>query len=694
MSAPPLTELLDEGLHLCQSGAFPEAETLYRGLTDAYPDAADGWNMLALLLYQRGALADAQNAAARATGLRPGIAPYWLTAGNIAMAQQKHDEAQAAFRRAVRIEPSFAVAHYRLGLSYHRQLAHAGAAEAYKQALRYAPEVAEIHAQLAEAYVALDRWEQAMQEYEAAFRRDPGGEIDRRGGFECLQRLQFDALPDFWYAEILRFFQRCDIDRKPYTTLALKVLGTKACFRDALASEAPALATLHEVDADPLFRALLCDLLIPDPRFERLLTRLRARLLLDAEVRAKLSLDFLGALALQCFINEYVYSGTPAERAAADGLAAEVETRLACESALDEAALRAIAVVGAYRPLHAFAHAEHLLSSSSGSRPIDELLRRSVRDMLVEQRLRAEIPAIAEITAGVSQAVPSAHEERPYPRWFFLDREPPYTMAEWLARELPAQPRIENERPLRVLVAGCGTGKDAIWFAANIAHADVLGVDSSRASLAHAQRMATELGVSNVRFRHGDILALDRLAERFDLVVSTGVLAHMRDPQSGLRALTRLVRPGGLMKIALYSATAHARVHAGRELIARKGWQPVEADIRTLRQTVFEAEAGSALKELELSDDFYAMSTCRDLLFHVGQQPFRVPQIEGLCRDHGLEFLGFAELPREIFGRYRRMFPDDERMNDLAGWHAYEQAHPSTFGRMYLLWMRGCAAPS
>ena len=139
------------------AGALRDAETLYRQVTAAYPDAADGWNMLALLLCQRGALHEAAQASRRATALRATIAPYWLTAGNIAMARQQHEEAQAAFRRATRLDPTFAVAHYRLGLSHHRQLAYAAAADCYRRALRYAPDVAEIHAQLAEAYGACSR---------------------------------------------------------------------------------------------------------------------------------------------------------------------------------------------------------------------------------------------------------------------------------------------------------------------------------------------------------------------------------------------------------------------------------------------------------------------------------------------------------------------------------------------------------
>lgn len=684
MSDPRLAAALDQALQLCQSGALQDAEALYRQVTAAYPDAADGWNMLALLLCQRGALDEAAQASRRATALRATIAPYWLTAGNIAMARQQHEEAQAAFRRATRLDPTFAVAHYRLGLSHHRQLAYAAAADCYRQALRHAPDVAEIHAQLAEAYVALDKWVEAMHAYGDAFRRDPDGALDRRSGLECLQRMKFDVLPELWHAEILRFFGRRDLDRKPYVSLALKALETRPYFRAALdAAPEAALAArdVREIEHDGLFLTLLRDCLIPEPRFERLLTRLRARLLSDAAARAAAPAEFLAALSLQCFLNEFACFQTDVEQAQADALQADAAARLASAAALDDATLRAVAVLGMYRPLHRVPDASRLTPYAGG--PYAELWGRAIHDVLAEARLRPAIPAIADTAEALE-----ADEAAPYPRWFFLDREPPFPLSEWLARELPAQPPAAAASPVQVLVAGCGTGKDAAWIAANLADSQVLGVDPSRANLAHAQRMAGELGVANVSFRCGDIRALDAVGERFDVVVAAGALHRMRDPYVGLAALRRLARPGALLKIGLYSSTGRSRINAARALVGSRYARTHAEDIRALRRRVLDAPADSALKELAVFEGFYATGTCGDLLLPGEAHEFDVPQIEALCRDHRLEFLGFAELPREVLGRYRRMFPQDAHMDDLDHWHAFEQAHPATFSNAYLFWAR------
>ena len=64
--------------------------------------------------------------------------------------------------------------------------------------MRDAPDQAEIHYQLAETLVCEARPEEAMHAYEAAYMRDRDGMLDRRGGIDCMEQLQFNAVPAFW----------------------------------------------------------------------------------------------------------------------------------------------------------------------------------------------------------------------------------------------------------------------------------------------------------------------------------------------------------------------------------------------------------------------------------------------------------------------------------------------------------------
>ena len=74
--------------------------------------------------------------------------------------------------------------------------------------------------------------------------------------------------------------------------------------------------------------------------------------------------------------------------------------------------------------------------------------------------------------------------------------------------------------------------------------------DLSLASLTYAQRKTNELGICNLQYLQADILSLNQLNKKFDIIESTGVLHHMKEPIVGWRVLKELLNSGGLMKMA------------------------------------------------------------------------------------------------------------------------------------------------
>lgn len=691
MSSSEVRLRLDEALALYRSGALADAQRAYAEISAQHPDAPDAWNMLAVVLYQQGELDEAAAAAERATTLRPAIAPYWVMRGNIALARKDRRLAQSSFRRATELAPDFAEAHYRLGIALHADHRYGDAIAAYRAAARVAPDVPEIHWRLAEALLAKGQINAAMRAYQDAYSRDPDGALDRRTAFDWLGRLHFDSLPAVWHAEIERFFTQPRGDVKPYVGAGLKALKTKPAFRAVLErSDSGAGFALDDALAaaldDRLLHALLRECLMADPQFERAFTRLREHLLLDDDARARVSLDFLCALALQSFNNEYVWQQSSRESDSVSRVREQLESRLASDGCASEETIRLLLVLACYRRLDAVQGIDAVIAATQDAPGLQQLLLRTVIEPRVERELRDRIASIAETRDETSREVRGMYEEHPYPRWFRLDRDPPYSLSEWLERELPALPRIAAAASPRVLIAGCGTGKDAIWIASNIGNARVLAVDLSLSSLSYARRMASALGVKNIEFRQGDILGLGALEERFDLIASTGVLHHMRDPTAGLRSIAGLLKPGGLMKLGFYSARARVSVTAAREIIANEGIAATEPEMRTFRQRVFAAAESSPLKELEHSNDFYSMSMCRDLLFHVQEHQYTLLELGAMLREVDLQFLGLAELPQEAVARYRSLYPNDERMVDIASWDAYEQQYPDTFSHMFLLW--------
>ena len=126
--------------------------------------------------------------------------------------------------------------------------------------------------------------------------------------------------------------------------------------------------------------------------------------------------------------------------------------------------------------------------------------------------------------------------------------------------------RRPTSRPLRALVAGCGTGDGAIMLATHLARAqrpgEVICLDRSKAALAIAQARADVRQLTNIRFIEGSLLDLPALElGLFDYIDCCGVLHHLPDPDSTLSALEAMLAPGGGMGLMVYAPYGRTGVY-------------------------------------------------------------------------------------------------------------------------------------
>lgn len=128
---------------------------------------------------------------------------------------------------------------------------------------------------------------------------------------------------------------------------------------------------------------------------------------------------------------------------------------------------------------------------------------------------------------------------------------------------LNRRPNSALRADARIWVAGCGTQQGALW-GAMFPKAKILATDLSPEVLAQAQPLAQQLGLRNVRFEKHDLMT-PGARERFDLVVSTGVIHHLPEPAVGLKHLRDSLRPGGAIQLMVYSTMHRGPVRAVRE---------------------------------------------------------------------------------------------------------------------------------
>jgi SAM-dependent methyltransferase len=442
---------------------------------------------------------------------------------------------------------------------------------------------------------------------------------------------------------------------------------------------------------DELLLAVLRTGTFRNPDLERLLTALRRALLLEVppeRLGDRALFDFALALAEQCGINEHVWTVGDDEVAALDRLGLPERAMLDG----DVAAGRTLLLAVLYRPL------AELLGPGVGPRQAEGIRPRALRDVVVrrlaeaaDERARAPCtPRLGACADPTAQAVAEQYEASPYPRWTSVGVVSPARMRRMLTHYFSAGELAFLDRPFEVLIAGCGTGQQAVQAAlAYGPKARVLAIDLSAASLAYAARMAERHGAGNIAFAQADLQGLADLGKeyigRFDAIECTGVLHHLADPFAAWRRLIPCLAGDGRMLLGLYSAVARRGWRALRDDPAYPGPGCPDAALRRFRQVLLDRPAGEPGGDLKASRDFYTTSNFRDLALHVSERPVTLPEIAQFLEENGLSFRGF-QLERGVFARFQAQLPDAAWPGTLEQWTDFEAANPGTFNGMYNFW--------
>jgi tetratricopeptide (TPR) repeat protein/2-polyprenyl-3-methyl-5-hydroxy-6-metoxy-1,4-benzoquinol methylase len=686
-----------------RAGDFTQALQNYQATIGIRPQFADGFIGMANALAGLGRAAEAIQSYRQALSINPHNAECHFNLGVVASIQQRPHEAASSLRRSIELRPDHAPAHRILGAVL-SSLGDLDAAEAsLRRACHIDPASGELLSELAMLLQFRGKYPEAVLLLAHALESAPNWP-NKVAFANCAGQTQFVPNDPLVRAALTTAITEAWVTPHNLCPSALSLImldeRIAGCVR--LANESwPARSPRGELfgagglaalSADPLLHALLMTVPVSSIQFERFLTCARCALLEIASGRQTPSvtdlaaLKFYAALTRQCFVNEFVFDCSDREQLAAAGCRTTLLALLDTNAPVPPLLLLAVA---AYFPLHLLPNAERLLTASEPG-PVDDVLRQQIREPLEEQALSVGVERLTPIIGSVSEAVRDQYEQNPYPRWLKMQRrEHPMPFNAELRRTLPLAPLspMSDDSAPEVLIAGCGTGSDAIFVAQRFSGARVLAIDLSLRSISYAKRKTRELGLTNIEYAQADILKLAGSARRFDIIGAIGVLHHLADPFEGWRILLSLLRPGGSMCLGLYSQIARRSVLRAREFIAARGYASTPADIRRFRQDVFAQDASGELGLLSRSNVFYSMSDCRDLAFHVQEHQLTLGEIDSFLTEVGLRFIGF-ELDFRVLHQYRARFGDDPSCTDLRNWARFEADNPDTFTGMYRFWIQ------
>ena len=384
-------------------------------------------------------------------------------------------------------------------------------------------------------------------------------------------------------------------------------------------------------------------------------------------------------ISSQCFINEYIYPVSLEEESSLRKIEMLLKNKLKKNNIKNF--ILQILCLSAYKPLSNYSWSNEI----NDIEEISDLIKQQVLDIYSEKNIKKNLKS-TEINNLVSLKVKNQYENNPYPRWekIALKNYPSTPINYFNNLKLNFNKEVVNKWSyINVLVAGCGTGQHALTTASKFKNAHITAIDLSANSLSYAKRKADELEIKNIDFVQMDLLNLKNYGKKFNIIEAVGVLHHMDKPFEGWKVLNNNLETEGLMMIGLYSSVARKHIERVRNDIRKLKIDINKKNILDFREKIINSN-NINYNLIKQSPDFYSFSSLVDLLFHVQEHRFTIPEISKCLKQLNLKFCGFENF--EILNLFKKFYKNQSELYNLDLWNNFEKNNPRIFAGMYQFW--------
>ncbi len=206
----------------------------------------------------------------------------------------------------------------------------------------------------------------------------------------------------------------------------------------------------------------------------------------------------------------------------------------------------------------------------------------------------------------------------------------------------PTAPAYREE--IDILVAGCGTFAGAC-YAYFYPKARVTAFDISAASLAHEEHLQRKHNLHNLTLRQMRVEDAADLAADYDFITVLGVLHHIEDPTTGLRALAGRLRDEGIISVMVYARYGRVGVYMMQELFRILGLQQEPADVQVVKDALTAVGAHHPVRPyLHMARrDLGSDAGLVDTFLHPRDQAYTVADCLTMVEAAGLAFQGWDD---------------------------------------------------
>jgi len=670
------------------------AEKLYKEVLETRPNHLEAICYLGTLFVQTKKISLAKPLFLKAVEINPNNPNINNNLGNIFFELGEIQKSSKYFEKAIQLQPNHADAYYNLGIIFNSLKKYQKAVNCFEKVIQIQPDNIKCYNNLSSIFQDLGEYTKAISYYQKAIKIDSSNTTTINDLVELFRSIQLSNLTETNSSSIkelfLFLFRKNNINHNDIFNSAKLVIffqENQSKIEQLVNSGSSLLKEkiIQKALNEEIIFLMLQKSLFRDKFLEKFLTEIRKEILFSLKNFKRNILinyfNFIISFAEQSFLNEYVFFQSEEEI----NFISDLEKKILNNKEANELE---IAILGCYMPLHkSKSIKDKLLNYTSKNFLFNNMIEMQIKEPLKETELKNSIKSIGIISDEISKKVRDQYEENPYPRWRYSSKCITSNFLLQLKSDIkPNNAEFKNKftNP-NILIAGCGTGQhltNKICYQ----NANIVAIDLSLSSLAYAKRKIEETGYKKIEFLQGDILHLNNLNRKFDVIECMGVLHHMKEPLVGLKILLDLLEPHGVLKLGLYSEISRKHIVKVREFIKNKKFSNSLKDIRNCREIIKNSYDDQLFHKIVYNYDFYSTSSTRDLIFHVQEHRFTIPEISKVLKDFNLEFLGFTN--PYIKKKFSNFFPNDKKNISLDNWNKFEIDNPDAFIGMYKFWVR------
>ena len=295
---------------------------------------------------------------------------------------------------------------------------------------------------------------------------------------------------------------------------------------------------------------------------------------------------------------------------------------------------------------------------------------------------------------AINQAVANLYNTYPFPPDPLSDLEPPgYNWRwNWTAAYSFCTGIKPNTQDIRILDAGCGTGSGTDYLIHLNPEAEIVAIDLSEKALEVAKERCNRSGViakhnKPVNFYNLKLEEATQLEGEFDFINCVGVLHHLPEPEKGIQALAKKLKPGGILHIFVYAELGRWEISLMQKAIAllqgdKKG--DYKDGVKVGRDIFANLPENNRI--LKQENERWKLENYRDEAFadmyvHPQEIDYNVETLFKLIDASGLDFVGFSnpkywQLDR-LIGKSSELMARAKNLSDRELYRLIELLDPS-----------------